>query len=173
MNIRKNTRNVVYAGVCIAIGLILPTLLGGIQNINSLLSPMHIPVLVSGFLCGPIIGAFVGFVTPLLRSVLFSMPPMAVAIPMAFELMVYGIATGVLFKLLPKTNLFIFVNVFISMILGRVFYAIVVTLLGSQQEAFFVYLVSFLTGAIITMVLHFIIVPPIIIILKRLGYLNE
>ena len=36
---------------------------------------MHIPVLLCGFLCGWPWGLAVGFVAPLLRSVLFGMPP--------------------------------------------------------------------------------------------------
>lgn len=169
-----NTKKIIYAGVCIALGLVLPTLLGGIQDINKFLSPMHIPVLVSGFLCGPFLGAFVGFVTPFLRSIMFAMPPLPVAFPMAFELLTYGMLTGFLFKVLPNKNYFLFVNILISMIIGRLVYSIVVTLMGSAGEGFIVYFITFLSGSIITMLLHFIIIPPIVILLKKLGFVvNE
>ena len=44
-------------------------------------------------------GAAVGFVAPLLRSVLFGMPPMyPVAIAMAFELLTYGLVIGLVYR---------------------------------------------------------------------------
>ena len=46
-------RHLVYAAVCLALCMLLPFLTGQIPQIGSALSPMHIPVLLAGFLCGP------------------------------------------------------------------------------------------------------------------------
>ena len=72
----KNVRKLVLAAVCVALGLVLPLLTGQIPEIGSKLCPMHIPILLCGFLCGWQYGLVAGFITPLLRSVIFSMPPM-------------------------------------------------------------------------------------------------
>ena len=69
-------RRLTYAAICLALALVLPFLTGQIPQIGSALCPMHIPVLLCGFLCGWPWGLAVGFIAPLLRSVLFSMPPM-------------------------------------------------------------------------------------------------
>lgn len=53
-------RNLVYAGVALALCLVLPFLTGQIPQIGSALCPMHIPVLLAGFLCGPWWAAAVG-----------------------------------------------------------------------------------------------------------------
>ncbi|HBK84697.1 MAG TPA: ECF transporter S component, partial [Firmicutes bacterium] len=64
---------------------------------------MHLPVLICGFVCGWPYGLAVGFISPLLRTMLFGMPPFPmVAVPMAFELAAYGLLTGLLYKALPK-----------------------------------------------------------------------
>ena len=39
-----------------------------------MLCPMHLPILLAGFVCGGPVGAVVGFIAPLLRMVMFGMP---------------------------------------------------------------------------------------------------
>ena len=102
-NFKSLLRHMVYAAVCLALCMVLPFLTGQIPQIGSALSPMHIPVLLAGFLCGPWWAALVGLIAPVLRSLLFSSPalyPMATA--MSFELAAYGACSGALYRLLPK-----------------------------------------------------------------------
>ncbi len=94
-----NVKTMILAAMFLAIGIVLPFLTGQIPSVGSMLLPMHIPVLICGFVCGWQWGLIVGFVLPLMRSVLFGMPPMMpTATAMAFELAVYGGVTGVLYK---------------------------------------------------------------------------
>ena len=95
----QNTKKLAYAALFLALCLVLPMLTGQIPQIGSMLLPMHIPVLLCGLVCGWQYGAAVGFVGPLLRSVLFGMPPMyPVAIAMAFELLTYGLVIGLVYR---------------------------------------------------------------------------
>ena len=48
----NNVRTVVFAAAFLALALVLPFLTGQIPQIGSMLSPMHIPVLLCGFVCG-------------------------------------------------------------------------------------------------------------------------
>ncbi len=78
----RRTRKMTYAALYLGIALVLPFITGQIPEIGAMLCPMHIPVLLCGFLCGWPWGLAVGFIAPLLRSVLFGMPvlfPSAVA----------------------------------------------------------------------------------------------
>ena len=91
----KEIKKLAMAAIFLALGLLLPFVTGQIPQIGSMLLPMHIPV----FLCAIIVdykyGALIGFITPLFRSFLFSMPPMfPTAFAMAFELMTYGLVMG-------------------------------------------------------------------------------
>ena len=83
----KNTKKLVLSALFLAIGLILPFITMQIPAVGKMLCPMHIPVLLCGFITGWPYGLIVGFITPLLRSVLFGMPMMVPnAVCMAFEL---------------------------------------------------------------------------------------
>lgn len=79
-------RHLTCAAMCLALCLYLPFLTGQIPQIGRALSPMHIPVLLAGFLCGPWWAMVVGLVAPMLRHSLFLMPPLVTAIAMSFEL---------------------------------------------------------------------------------------
>ena len=86
----KNTpsvRQLVLAALFLALAFVLPLLTGQVPKVGNMLCPMHFPVLLCGFMLGGPWALTVGFAAPLLRSVLFGMPPMfPVAISMAFEL---------------------------------------------------------------------------------------
>lgn len=84
-------RHLTCAAMCLALCLYLPFLTGQIPQIGRALSPMHIPVLLAGFLCGPWWAMVVGLAAPMLRHSLFLMPPLVTAIAMSFELAAYGL----------------------------------------------------------------------------------
>ncbi|MBQ3532703.1 MAG: ECF transporter S component, partial [Oscillospiraceae bacterium] len=101
---KKNTTyKVVCSALCLALAMVLPFLTGQIPQIGKMLCPMHLPVFLCGFVCGWPWGLAVGFIAPLLRSLWLGMPlifPDAAA--MAFELAVYGMISGLLYRRLPK-----------------------------------------------------------------------
>lgn len=88
----RSTRDLVLAAFFLALGLLMPFLTAQIPSLGARLLPMHIPVLICGFVLGGPMGLIVGFITPLLRSLLIGMPPMfPTAVAMAFELAAYGL----------------------------------------------------------------------------------
>ncbi len=102
-----STKKLVLAALFLALAYLLPFLTGRIPEIGSMLLPMHLPVLICGFVCGWPYGLAVGFVAPLLRSFTLGMPPFfPTAVAMAFELAAYGAITGICYKKLPKETAF-------------------------------------------------------------------
>ena len=176
---KKATLKLVYAALCLALCLVLPFFTGQIPQIGQALSPMHIPVLLCGFLCGWPYGLVVGAVAPLLRSVLFGMPAMFPgAAAMAFELATYGLVSGVLYKLLPKKPVYVYVTLVAAMLCGRVVWGIarwaMAGLAGSDPFTFQVFLAGAFTTAIPGIILHLVLVPLIVLVLKKAGLvLNE
>ncbi len=174
----KNSVNkLVLAAFFMALGIILPFLTGQIPQIGNKLLPMHIPILLCGFICGWKYGAAVGFVTPLLRSMLFGMPVMMpMAIGMAFELAAYGFMTGILHQILPKKNYSLYVSLLGAMVAGRIVWGIAsIVLYGIQGNVFSAQI--FLSGALLNavpgIVLQIILIPAIMIALKRAGVLRN
>lgn len=168
---KTNTLKLTYAAACLALCLVLPFLTGQIPQIGQALSPMHIPVLLCGFLCGWPYGLIVGFIAPLLRSALFGMPAMMPgAVSMAFELATYGCLTGIFYKLLPKKNAYIYVTLIIAMIGGRIVWGLARFVLAGLQDSSFpfsAFIAGAVTNAIPGIILHIVLVPIIVMALKR------
>ena len=64
-----STKKVVYGGLLIAIGLVLPQafhMFG--SDAGKMFLPMHIPVILSGMLLGPVWGLLAALMIPLLSS---------------------------------------------------------------------------------------------------------
>ena len=174
----KNVLKLTYAGVCLALCLVLPFLTGQIPQIGSKLLPMHIPVLLCGFLCGPVWGLAVGLIAPILRSLLFGMPPLfPTATAMAFELAAYGLLSGLFYKLLPKKTPYLYLALILAMIGGRLVWGLVMTLLmGAAGKSFT--LAAFWAGAFANawpgIVLQLVLIPPVVAALKKAKLmLNE
>ena len=162
---------ITISGLCLALGLVLPFLTGQIPAIGKMLSPMHIPVFLCGIICGPFWGAIVGFVTPLLRCLLFQMPTLyPTAISMAFELCAYGIVSGLLYKFLPKKIPFIYFSLIGAMLAGRVVMGIANTVLyfaGGNSYSLSMFLAAAFVNAVPGIILHIVLIPLLIILLKK------
>jgi thiamine transporter ThiT len=168
---KEKTKNLVLAGLFLALCLMLPFLTGQIPELGNMLLPMHLPVLLCGFICGWPFGLVVGFVAPLLRSVIFTMPPMfPTAVAMAFELAVYGALSGLAYKLLPKKIPYVFVALIIAMIAGRIVWGGVSILLWGLNGTVFTWEI-FASGAVLKalpgIAVQIVLIPLIIIALRR------
>ena len=94
----NNIKSLVISAMFLALAFVMPFLTGQIPQIGSMLCPMHIPVILCGYICGAPWGLAVGIIAPLLRSAIMGMPVMfPAAISMAFELAVYGFMSGLLY----------------------------------------------------------------------------
>ena len=141
-----------------------------------MLLPMHIPVLLCGFICGWQYGGVVGFVLPLLRHLMFGMPPLLTAVAMAFELAAYGALTGLFYHLLPKKPGFIYVSLIASMALGRVVWGAAKLVMAGLTSAAFPFS-AFLSGAILTawpgIAAQIVLVPALVLALRRAGLVTN
>lgn len=155
------TRQIVLTGLFIALGLVLPFLTMQIPTLGSMFTPMHFPVILAGIFLGPILGAVVGFTTPLLRTAIFTMPPMPKSLAMAFELMIIGLVIGIVLKLLKDSKLSYIMKVIIAlviaMILGRIVYAFVLTFF--MATPFFELFLASFADSIPGIILQLILIP--------------
>lgn len=170
---RKNNSilNMVMAAMFLAIAYVLPFFTGQIPEIGSMLCPMHIPVLLCGFICGWPWGLAVGLIAPLLRSVILGMPPLfPTAVCMAFELAAYGAMTGLFYKWLPKKKGGIYVSLISAMVVGRLVWGFAMMFcMGIKGGSFGV--AAFLTGAVTDaipgIVLQIVLIPILVMLLEQ------
>jgi riboflavin transporter FmnP len=185
---RKQSRGIkklVLSAMFMAIGLVLPFITGQIQQIGNMLLPMHIPVLFCGLICGWQYGAVVGFVLPLLRYVLFGMPPIfPTGVSMSFELAVYGAVIGLNMQQLGKRNTTdsgknyvrnLYLALIGAMLAGRIVWGLVRFILARATMQPFT-MEMFMAGAFLTaipgIIVQLILIPGIMAALKRVGVLN-
>ena len=167
------TRKLTYAALFLALAMVLPFLTAQIPEIGSMLSPMHIPVLLCGFLCGWPWGLAVGFIAPPLRSVLFGMPAMFPgAAALAFELATYGAVSGLLYRMLPRKKWSIYATLITAMIVGRVVWGIARWILAGLSGKGFtwaMFLAGGFTNAVPGIILHIVLIPVLVMVLDRAG----
>ncbi len=149
--------------------------MAGSQTLGNLISPMHIPVFLSGLILGPFYGTLVGFITPLFSTLLFALPPMMppIAVLMAFELAAFGLIAGYLYSNKFKN---IYVSLITAMILGRLVYGIALIALGPIFN-FNPPFIPFMQGVFLTgipgVVIQLVIIPPIIEKIKPIKEFTE
>ncbi|MBO4979487.1 MAG: ECF transporter S component [Clostridia bacterium] len=168
---QNRTKKLILAALFLALAYLLPFVTGQMREIGNMLCPMHIPVLLCGFICGWPWGLAVGFVAPLFRSLTVGMPhffPSAVC--MAVELAVYGAICGLMHRLLPRKKVFIYLSLLIAMIAGRLVWgAAMFVCLGATGGSFTAaaFVAGAVTNAIPAIVIQIVLVPVLVLIADR------
>ncbi len=180
-NSSLQTRKMIYAALFLALAIVLPFLTGQIQTIGQLISPLHIPALICGLVCGWPSGLAVGVLSPLLRSLLFNMPPFPnAALPMAFECGAYGLLTGLLYplflRLYRKENHLpaILTALVLAMIGGRIVGGtaraalLAFGIIGSQSPyTFAAFFASYFTSTAPGAAIHIVLIPAIVLAMEK------
>lgn len=170
-------KKLVLAGLMLALCQVLPFLTGQIPQIGGMLLPMHFPVLLAGYLCGGFWAGLVGFVAPLLRFVLFGMPPIyPIGLSMAFEMAVYGVVVGLIYpKVKEKGVLGVYLSLVPAMVAGRLVWGAVRFVMAGMSGSAFPFS-AFLSGAVLSavpgIVLQLVLLPLLVQGLRRAGVLK-
>ena len=171
MKNNKSVTGLAFSAMFLALAFLLPFLTGQIPQIGSMLCPMHIPVILCGYICGAPWGLAVGFIAPLLRSAILGMPMLfPTAVSMAFELAAYGFLSGLMYRILKKDKAGIHLSLIISMLGGRLVWGLAQFIcLGFDTDKFS--LTAFYTGAVTTalpgIAIQLILIPLLVIAYEK------
>ena len=146
-------RRIVLAALFLALAFLLPMVTG------------HVPQV------GNMLWLAVGFVAPLLRSVLFGMPPMfPIAVSMAFELAAYGLVSGLVWRRVKHTLPMMYAALVTAMVAGRLVWGAVRFVLAGLTGSSFPFS-AFLSGALLTavpgIIAQLILIPLILTALQK------
>ena len=177
MKNRKKLLRMVLAAFFLALAYVIPFLTGQIPEIGSMLCPMHLPILLCGFVCGWPWGLIVGLVAPVFRSLLTGgFPPMfPTAVCMAFELATYGAIAGLMHKILPKKKITIYCSLVIAMLLGRIVWGVAMMIcMGASGGTFTfaAFLAGAITNAIPGIIVQLILVPILVVLIEKSKFLS-
>ena len=166
----------IQAALFLALAYVMPFLTGQIPEIGSMLCPLHIPVLLCGFICGAPWGLAVGFIAPLLRSLILGMPPFfPKAVCMAFELAAYGFVAGSMHKMLPRKKSYIYCSLLTAMLIGRLIWGAAMFVcmgINGSSFTFAAFLAGAFTNAIPGIMVQIVLIPPLVMILENPKIIN-
>lgn len=164
-------KKICFCAICTALCYVLPLAFHPLA-IGTLLSPMHIPVLLCGLVCGWPYGLFCGAAGPLLSHLLSGMPAAAMLITMIPELCVYGVCTGLMMKWIRTGKLAadLYLSLIPAMLLGRIVGGVVravVYLSSAQTYSVALWASSYLLGTLPGIILHLILLPAVVLVLMK------
>lgn len=176
MKVKKMT----FGAMCLALSLLLPQVFHmiGMQQAGSIFLPMHLPVFIGGMLLGSMYGLVLGIFAPITSCFLTGMPPYERVLFMSCELATYGMVSGLLFhqfkfKKQKAASLF---ALLLSMIAGRIIYAIVISiatyLFNIPFGGVMVVIHATITG-IPGIIIQCFFVPLVVHVIERGGYFHE
>lgn len=160
---RDKTKKLVIAGLLLALGIIIPMIFHSTGIAGTVFLPMHIPVLIGGFLLPPYLALLLGILTPLINSLITGMPPLfPMAIIMIFELGIYGLVASLLYRNLEIPSI---ISLIVSMIAGRIMAGLVVfilaSLFGLQMDPI-LFLIGGVTTGLPGIIIQIILIPSLI-----------
>jgi uncharacterized membrane protein len=132
--------------------------------------PMHLPVLIGGFILSPKFATAVGVLTPLISSVLTGMP---VLMPMAFIMMVELGIYALTVSLLKERGINNVITLLSAMILGRIAAGIMVGvfvgIIGIKFAPPITYLIGSITTGIPGIIVQLVFIPILLSAVKKVS----
>ena len=169
----SSVKKLCLCALCIALCCVLPTAFHGL-GLGTALSPMHLPVLLCGLVCGPWLGAVCGLFGPVLSSITTGMPGTPMLMTMVPELVVYGLCAGLFLKLIRTGRFYadLYLALVPAMLLGRVAGGVaqsLVYLSGTEPYTLAMWVSSYFVGTLPGAVLHLLVLPALVLAVTRAG----
>lgn len=160
-----------HSALYLALAVILPIGFHAFGMAGRIFLPMHVPVLLAGFIVGPHCGLLVGLLAPGLSHLLTGMPPTYAVPLMSLELPMYGLVAGLAYR---RLHLNIYLALIVAMLVGRLMFGLGLFVLGMFMDLPYTAAVFFSTGGALWtglpgIIVQIIIIPPIVAAVKRRG----
>lgn len=173
MSAMSSVKKICICAVCAALCYVLPLAFHAL-GLGVVFSPMHIPVLLCGLLCGGVYGFLCGLVGPVISSLLSGMPGAAQLVYMIPELCVYGLVCGLLRKRVHTghTAADLYLSLVPAMLLGRIAGGVVRAVFyfaTARTYSIALWASAYLVEAIPGIFLHLVVVPALVLVLIRAG----
>lgn len=165
----SKTKFIAHSALYLALAVLLPIGFHAFGVAGRLFLPMHLPVLLAGFLIGPYSGLVVGLLAPSLSHLLTGMPPTYAVPLMSLELPMYGLIAGLAYN---RLRLNIYIALLAAMIVGRLMFGLGLLLLGLFIELPYTAAAFFSSGGALMsgipgIVIQIVIIPIIVAAVRR------
>lgn len=171
MNQMSHIKKLCITAVCIALCCVLPTAFHSV-GLGTAFSPLHIPALLCGIICGPWYGMACGLIGPIVSSLITSMPGPAMLVSMVPELITYGAITGLMMNLVHTKKLYadLYISLGTAMVLGRVVGGIAKALVymgGGEAFSLTIWASSYFVSTLPGIVCHLVMIPVLYFALMK------
>jgi len=171
MTTMSASKRTTLCAVCIALCYVLPIAFHSV-GLGSILSPMHVPVLLCGLICGGGAGLLCGLIGPVLSSLLSGMPPVLMLIRMIPELCVYGLVGGAVMKRLRTGSGVkdVYISMVAAMIAGRIVGGIATAIFFAVTSGVYsvgLWFASYFVESIPAIAAHLVLVPVLVFSLQK------
>ncbi|MCX6827809.1 MAG: ECF transporter S component [candidate division Zixibacteria bacterium] len=169
MSLNIGPRKAAHSALYLALAILLPIIFHQFGIAGRIILPMHIPVLLCGFIVGPVAGMMIGLLAPTLSYFLTGMPPLYAVPLMTLELPLYGLIAGLAYC---KMRLNIYLTLIIAMVFGRLAFALGLVVLGRFIDLPYGPLQFFAAGGAMVaglpgIILQLLIIPPMVAAVNR------
>jgi len=169
----KSYKKLVTAAFFMAIGIILPFFTAQLKAFGASLLPMHLPVMLCGFVCGWKYGLIVGLIMPIFRGAVFGMPVLFPnSLWMAPELATYGFVCGFVYMHAKGSAICkSYLSLTVAMVAGRAVWGVLkAVILGFSGQSFTMQM--FVAGGVLNavpgIVLQLVIIPPVVTLIEKI-----
>lgn len=176
MKTKSPVYTLVTTAVCVALCIVLPIAFHMIPQGGRLFSPMHLPVLLCGVICGPWYGLLCGLLGPFLSSLLTGAPNMAYLPIMMIELAVYGLGSGLMMRFVHTGRQLadIYISLLTAMLSGRIIAGIMQALVFFEgQYSVKIWATSYFVSCFPAIVIQLILIPVLYVALQKANLVPD
>lgn len=167
----SSVKKITVTALCVALCVVLPMLFHAL-NLGQAFSPLHIPVLLCGLVCGPLWGLVCGVAGPVVSSLITGMPPVARLVYFIPELIVYGVVSGLLYQVIRtgRTWLDLYLSLIPAMLAGRIVGGVAQALFmmaSAKEYTVSMWASAYLAGTVPGIILHLVLIPLVVAALEK------
>ena len=164
-----SVKKLTFSAVCVALCVVLPIAFHAIPDAGSVFLPMHIPVLISGMICGWPYGLICGLMGPLVSSAITGMPPLAILPAMMVECGTYGLVSGLMLRFVRTGRTYpdLYISLVTAMIAGRVVSGIAKALIFTPGLSMTAWVTASFITALPGIAIQLVFLPSVVFTLMK------
>ena len=166
----------IITAICIALCVILPQAFHAIPNAGSIYSPIHIPILLCGLICGWQYGLLSGIAGVGLSHLITGMPPISHLPGMLVECAVYGLICGLMMKLVKTKNTYadLYISLVTAMLAGRIISGAAKALIFAAGEySLSAWATSYFVTGLPAIIIQLVLIPTIVFALMKANLIPK
>lgn len=167
-------KQMIWSGILIVTGIILALVFNSFGLAHTFL-PLHIPIMLGGFILAWPYAILVALITPILSTIVVSAPHFAYLWYMLPELITYALVINIMFAKNSKAPFLkrIYLPLSIAIIVGKLSASLFQAILIANNKSFVDFFSSVLVMGIPGIILQLVLIPLVLYILSKANLIEN